>query len=292
MACAVAYNRVGGSRLYVDIKDMTSSSAALDFLAKDKDLKNTRVLAPGIINQLDNDMVINDLAALFYYNRDSMSPNVLMYHKIANADGFDSLIPGDFFILKSGLNSLDTPWDHPAFSLLNVKYISSTPELKGRYIKKKFRGVANLYEYAHPCGPAYFIPSSSGWPAQGRTEKIGSVQMPETSLNYVKSPADFGIIYNRENTNTFDVAVTAPEKGTLVVAENFFPGWHAYDTAKKIAVFRANVCFMAVSLEAGVHKIIFRYEPLAFAAGAWVSLIALGLLMAAGGFKLKSVFKV
>jgi hypothetical protein len=291
MACAVSYNR-GGSESFTAVENMLSSPASLDFLKNDPDFKDKRVLAPGIMNQMEYAVKTNDPDGFCYYNRESLFPNVPMSGGIANADGFDSLIPGDFFLLKSALNALDAPWDHPAFSLLNVKYISSAPELRGVNIKKKFHGMTNLYEYAHPSGPAYFIPVSTGWPAAGKKEKIGKTELPAISLKFMKNSKDLGIIFSRKNTNVFEAGVNAPEKGTLVISENFFPGWNAYEAGKKLKVFKANVCFMAVSLERGSHRIVFKYEPLVFAVSAWLSLIALGLLVAAGVFKLKAGYEV
>jgi hypothetical protein len=289
MASPLAYNR--GKSVYSETVNMTSGSAIIDFLKADKSTESSRVLAPGIANQLEFSVNVKNDSALFSYQRDVMPPNVPMYHKLYNADGFDSLIIGDFYKLKSALNSLDEPWDNPVFSLLNVKYISSIAALKGKSIKKVFDGISGLYEYENPAGPAYFVPAKTGWPADGRTEKIGKSEIPLTSSSFMKKNHDDGIMFRRNSVNGFEARFTAGEKGTLVVSENYFPGWNAYENGKKLRVFKANVCFMAVTLNEGLHDIIFRYEPAVFAFGAAVSLLALGLLAAAGflNLKLKSV---
>jgi hypothetical protein len=281
VAISISYNR-GSNALYATVAEMSSVSPVTNFLLRDADFINKRVLAPGIINQLEYDIDADKIEGLFYYKRDCLLPNVPMYHGIANADGFDSLILGDFIRLKNALNALEKPWDHPAFSLLNVKYISSTPELSGRLIKKRFKGMNYIFEYENPSGPAYFIPASTGWPGGKKTEKIGEAELPFTSAAFMKNSHDKSIVFKRLNVNVFEVSALAREKGTLVVSENFFPGWNAYENGKKISVFKANVCFMAVGLEAGNHKILFKYEPFVFFFSAIISLMALSLLTGAG----------
>jgi hypothetical protein len=278
LACAIMYHW-GGYRFYAPAQLFTGQSRTLDFLQKDPDMKNRRLLSPIAIGQFDREVNADRLEDLFYYQRDCLFPNLPMLHGIANADGFDSLILGDFFNLKTSLNILDFPWDHPDFSLLNVKYIASMAELKGKSIKQVFTGYTRVYEYAKPAGRAYFIPDSTGWRADSKSLRdFSGMKYPETSAVFLagRAPAYAPEIgFKRKSINAFTVTLDVDRPGTLVISENNYPGWKASMDGKPAAVRTANVCFMSVELAAGRHDIEFKYEPMTFAAGMLISLLAL-----------------
>ena len=73
--------------------------------------------------------------------------------------------------------------------------------------------------------------------------------------------------------------MTAPKAGFLVFDESFAPGWNAWVDGSPKPIFRADGLFMAVPLaSAGAHQVLFRYEPLAFRLGLFLT-----LLFAVGG---------
>lgn len=61
----------------------------------------------------------------------------------------------------------------------------------------------------------------------------------------------------------------------LVLADAFFPGWHAYIDGDRAEVFPAYYAFRGVLIPAGDHNIEFRYEPWTFRVGLWVSVATL-----------------
>lgn len=66
----------------------------------------------------------------------------------------------------------------------------------------------------------------------------------------------------------------------LVVQQAWYPGWNAYIDGKKETVFPANIRMSAVSVPAGDHEIILRYEPKSVINGFWITLsTALGILL-------------
>jgi hypothetical protein len=70
--------------------------------------------------------------------------------------------------------------------------------------------------------------------------------------------------------------VFSPRAGWLVFDESFAPGWHAWVDGKPTTIFRANGMWMAVSLGAvGNRRVMFRYEPVAFRLGLFLSLVSL-----------------
>jgi hypothetical protein len=66
----------------------------------------------------------------------------------------------------------------------------------------------------------------------------------------------------------------------LVFCENYYPSWKAYVDGRPSKLYRADYTFRAVSLPAGRHEVIFRFESKQFRQGAMVSLLALLTLAA------------
>lgn len=74
--------------------------------------------------------------------------------------------------------------------------------------------------------------------------------------------------------------VTTANPGVLVVTDLHYPGWIAEEDGKRLPLLRADGFFRAVALGAGTHRIVFRYRPVSFYAGAAVSIgAALTLLL-------------
>ena len=67
------------------------------------------------------------------------------------------------------------------------------------------------------------------------------------------------------------IAATTDQPGYLVLTDSWYPGWRAFVDSQPAPIYRADVLFRAVSLEPGVHTIVFEYRPDSFLIGAVVS---------------------
>jgi hypothetical protein len=74
------------------------------------------------------------------------------------------------------------------------------------------------------------------------------------------------------------IRASLDKPGILVLADSFYPGWHAYVDGKEQEIVRANLFFRGVALPAGEHTIVFRYEPLSFKIGCVISLLSLTII--------------
>jgi hypothetical protein len=81
-----------------------------------------------------------------------------------------------------------------------------------------------------------------------------------------------------------EVRTAAAAPGLLVLADAYYPGWHASVDGQETPIYATNVLFRGVPVPAGEHSVVFTFEPNGWrtgliAAGVAVVVIAvLGLL--------------
>jgi hypothetical protein len=78
--------------------------------------------------------------------------------------------------------------------------------------------------------------------------------------------------------------VTSTLPGFLVLTDLWYPGWIAEADGKPVEIRRADGYFRAVPLDAGTHRVVFRYRPLSVFVGGGISALAiLAMVFAAAG---------
>lgn len=70
--------------------------------------------------------------------------------------------------------------------------------------------------------------------------------------------------------------------GFLLLNDSYAPGWQAYVDGNPVRIYRANYLMRAVCLEAGRHRVEFRYRPLAFTGGFLISMGTFATLFLVG----------
>ncbi|MGY5355993.1 YfhO family protein [Wenyingzhuangia sp. IMCC45467] len=75
------------------------------------------------------------------------------------------------------------------------------------------------------------------------------------------------------------------EKPQLIVFSEMYyqPGWNAYVDGKLTPHYRANYVLRAMNVQAGKHKIVFKFEPKVIQQGSMLSLVGYGLLIVISG---------
>ena len=74
------------------------------------------------------------------------------------------------------------------------------------------------------------------------------------------------------------VDTEASEAGFLVLTRAYDRGWEARVDGTRVPLRRADLALSAVLLPAGAHRLEFVYRPVAFRAGAAVSIASLVIL--------------
>ncbi|HEX3000592.1 MAG TPA: YfhO family protein, partial [Armatimonadota bacterium] len=88
-----------------------------------------------------------------------------------------------------------------------------------------------------------------------------------------------------ENATRLRLKLRAPRECVLSLRDAFYPGWQAQVDGKPVAIARDHGAFRAVAIPAGTQEVLFHYEPMSFRLGLFLSLLALGCLAGAVGFR-------
>ena len=83
----------------------------------------------------------------------------------------------------------------------------------------------------------------------------------------------------RETSRELVIETTTAADGFLLLADMFYPGWHAQVDGVDTPIYRANVSLRGIALPKGPHTVRFTYTPASFFRGLWISLIALGAIL-------------
>ena len=106
-------------------------------------------------------------------------------------------------------------------------------------------------------------------------------KVPETvSAQLERAPLKDGstaVVTQYEPTNVA-VEVIMEHPGFLILSDTYYPGWKVFVDGKPDQLYAANYIVRAVFVPEGTHRVEFRYDPMSFRAGAWLSICALGLV--------------
>jgi hypothetical protein len=88
------------------------------------------------------------------------------------------------------------------------------------------------------------------------------------------------------SSHEFRVQIQTTNPGFLVISQNWYPGWIAYDNGEMKQIQRANYAFSAVHIDAGAHDIRFVYNPVSFNIGKYITLWTSVILLVSIGYGL------
>lgn len=91
-------------------------------------------------------------------------------------------------------------------------------------------------------------------------------------------PGDARVL--EEDSRHLRVQVEAAQGGYLLLADTFYPGWHASVDGVEQTLYRANVALRAVRLARGSRVVDFHYDAKPFFRGLHISLASASLLLA------------
>ena len=239
--------------------------------------------------------------------------NTGAYWNLEDVRGYDSIIPAQYArymgliqeqgdLLYNRVAPIYAPGYHALDSalldLLGVRYVLTTQEIPNQGYRLVYDDEVRVYEnldilpraFVAPCAEAvlpeemdYALRSLNprqkvllevgDWGSEIKEEVSDCNLQPATITNYMP--------------NEVFIHASPDEPGWLVLADSYFPGWKAYRQISndkyqisnqppetELTIYRANGNFRAVYLEPGDWTIRFKYTPMSFKLGLYVSFLA------------------
>lgn len=197
----------------------------------------------------------------------------------------------DVLIMKSQSlkDTLENPYRKRMISLLGIKYLV---EKRGENDLAKTTvsdsdvqlvwtdNVFNIYKNKNALARVFFV--YDYYLLKEKQQILNKIYDKTTDLSrkaILEEPPQLSV--NNKGIGNIRVISYAPEhvelrgetneNGVLVLSDNYYPGWKAFIDGKEVSILRANYTFRAVAVPKGNHTIVFRYHPLSFYLGLYVS---------------------
>ena len=172
--------------------------------------------------------------------------------------------------------------DHPILNLLNVRWITTVPDvpLDPLRFKKVADAELTVWENPRAMGRAWITEKADM--IYGVDEAYRKLVDPAFDphltalLEKDTPPMDTGASAGRVTITGFlpqrvDVAVDSRGRGLLVLSETAYPGWHAYINGRTSPVITADYLLRATPVPAGRSEVVFKYEPTSYRLGLYLA---------------------
>jgi len=212
--------------------------------------------------------------------REDQLPNAGMLDGIASANNFDPLPVGAYEDLLDV--AVETPHVLRAMGVTHI--VSERAWPGGERIHTS--SSAAFYRLSDMPGRAWIVPQGRGVGSGGVLEALSDPTFdPDVQVLLEEEPilqssaklsrTDSQVLSLQDAPNEVTIRASLEAPGYLVLADTWYPGWHATVDGEPHRVLRANHAFRAVRLSQGTHVLEMRYRPRSVAVGYWTSLVTL-----------------
>jgi len=188
--------------------------------------------------------------------------------------------------------------------LSGTKYLLITEEIDGYLLKFDGRdqgGTVLVYENQDALPRAFVVPNAVLGDGEQVFNKMLSPEFNpretlylEDNIGTLNNPGTFTeakITYY--SPNIVKVSANMDNPGFLVLTDNWYPGWKAYDAkGNELEIARADYVFRAVYLPAGNNIVIFEFQPRLNSIGKVITLISLFLVILYLIFRRQKLFNL
>lgn len=209
--------------------------------------------------------------------RAALLPNTNLLDRISSVNNFDPLIPTRYSAWMDELAGVDDDVRTQMLARMNVGMIERL--IPGEGASVSFAPVESLPR-ARWVSCAHFVASSQQGLEAVASDEIDPlrevvVETPEVQAEIVCGSGATGFAdLVSSSADRVLVFVNAPGGGWLMLADTWYPGWHAYANGDELRIRVADGMFRAVELPAGQYDLEFVYSPLSFVAGALITLLS------------------
>jgi hypothetical protein len=116
--------------------------------------------------------------------------------------------------------------------------------------------------------------SDPDWGAECSTHMLGDLGLETSSGENVGQVLDI-----RDSGNRVEIDIETARQGWFVLADTDYPGWKAYINGVETSIYRANLAFRAVQVEAGTQTVEFVYQPAWGLPALFISLVCAVLMI-------------
>jgi hypothetical protein len=213
------------------------------------------------------------------------TPLLAIRRKIQLIEGYDPLIPGDYDTLldMGGIGVRPQFWpqlveNNSILSMLNVGYVVLPPDVTlPETMQTLYRRVEEdpeyvLYENLGRLPRAYSVPELVNLDGIHAVKTELALRRLNPAEQAAVSSTDLREIGRKEFT-AGEVAlldyghrhaalkVNFPDRGFVVLADQYYPGWKAYVNGEEVKIYRTNGVLRGVVVPAGEHELVFSYRP-------------------------------
>lgn len=100
---------------------------------------------------------------------------------------------------------------------------------------------------------------------------------PPIEMGHFPKDAAASVKVDRYEGKRIDVSATTPVNSLLVLGEKYYQGWKAFVDGKRVDIYPVNNILRGVYLTPGDHKVEFRFDPLPFKIGKYLTLASFAL---------------
>lgn len=177
----------------------------------------------------------------------------------------------------------------PLLDLMNVRYVLTTQNIGEPGYQEVYRGEINVYENEDALPRAFVVGRAQS--VGNEAEALAALKAPgfdPRRVAIVEGPAPSGgddgfypAAIARYEPNVVSLHESSPEGGYLILTDTYFQGWEVKVDGEPAEIVRAYSIYRGVLVPAGDHTVTFRYTPLTFRLGAYLSF--LGVVVAGLG---------
>jgi len=220
--------------------------------------------------------------AVFFGN--NIIPLLSMRHKISLIGGYDPMILNDYDLLLqlNGIGGWSDSWpgllqNNMILSILNTKYIILPPGIIANNSSSVYKRlfdwkVGTMYENTLCMPRAYSISKLIGFNSQDPIllslsnavfDFTKQAAISDDDLNKIgTSNFSFGkVAIENYGDNEVDLRTDFKGEGFIVLADAYYPGWHAYIDNKSTDIYKTNGILRGIVIPSGIHTITFKYQP-------------------------------
>jgi hypothetical protein len=214
--------------------------------------------------------------------RAALIPNLNLLDGLPSANNFDPLLPGWYKRWMDEVETLDPQTQKAWLALAGVGTVENIDASQPGGVRFDLVvGARRWHWYACSRGAAGLAeawralePELSAPPRPNRAVILENAPPePAEACTPPQEQAEAHLVAQRPDRLV--IQVDAPAAGWLVLADTWYPGWHASQDGVDAPVYRGDGLFRAVRVEAGKHEITFNYRPAGFYFGGLFSILSL-----------------